>query len=180
MAFNFWRGIPTKLKRILTIAAFFLLSLIITIAGVLTPLTPSEADSLEKELKEIRENVSVQYIFGNNFMLCLAFFIPFVGPILGCYALYNTGVFIAADSITAKAHPLMSFFFLFIFPSTWLEFLSYSTAFAQSMWLSWRIIQRRGRKELVNTCILISLCAIMLLIAAIIEVAIFQALSPAS
>jgi len=53
LAYNFWRNAPTKIKRILTIAAFFLLSIIITVAGVLTPLSNEEASEIEKELEEI-------------------------------------------------------------------------------------------------------------------------------
>jgi len=328
---------------------------------VLTPLSLEEADEIEKELEEMRKNVNVQLIFGNNFMICLAMFAPIAGPIFGFYALYNTGVVIASESITltrnqtiiyaskdvyidedhsdaimddysglyvgrsttdkakrtllhfstsniptgaiitqaklklylsysdfdsqticayrltqtewdedsvtwnnyttnqawnnpggdytttngtstsvgtttgqwyewdvtdiaiytfnhldkrvhlllkyenetdsrnikvfnsrhqtsdkpilevtyytesalkSRLPPLMIFLFLFVFPFTWLEFLAYSIAFAQSAWLTWRIIQRRGKRELVNTCIFISICAVMLLIAAIIETAI--------
>jgi uncharacterized membrane protein SpoIIM required for sporulation len=69
---------------------------------------------------------------------------------------------------------LLVFAFLFAFPFTWLEFLAYSIAFAQSVWLTWSIIQHKGKKELVNTCVLISICAVMLVIAAIVEMAIIS------
>ena len=363
MAFNFWRNVPTKIKKILTIAAFFVLSIIITVAGVLTPPSLEEADVVARELEEIREDVNVQLVFGNNFMLCLAMFVPIAGPIFGSYVLHNTGVVIAADSVafarnqtviyvsknvyidenyperimddqsglyvgrsaTGKAErallnfsmsslpidaiitqaklklylsysssdsqtiwvyrltqtewdersvswnnyktnqawtnpggdytttngtstsveittgqwyewdvkdivvyafgnldkqvhlllkyknetgsknmkafnsmgqapnkpklevtyyteralkscipPIIIFLFLFAFPFTWLEFLAYSAAFAESVWLTWRIIQHKGKKELVNTCILISICAVMLLTAAIVEMAIIS------
>jgi len=174
LALDFWRKIPTRTKRILTIAAFLLLSIIITVAGVLTPLSASEASDLKQELDQIRENINVQFIFGNNFMVCLAMFVPVAGPTFGCYVLYNTGVVIAAESITEGLPPLMVFLSLFIFPFTWLEFLAYSTAFAESVWLTWRIIQRRGKSELVNACMLISICAVVLLAAAIIEIALIS------
>ena len=180
MALNIWRRFSTRIKRILIIASFFILSIILTIAGTLTPLSPSEAQNIKQELDEMRENISVQFIFGNNFLLCLSFFIPFVGPVFGCYVLYSTGVVIAADSVVAGVHPLLSLLLLFIFPFTWLEFLAYSTAFSQSVWLIWRIIQRKGKDELVNTCIVISICAVMLLVAAVIEMAVLNALSPVS
>lgn len=174
MAFNFWRNAPTKIKRILTIAAFFVLSIIITVAGVLTPLSHEEASEIEKELEEIQENINTQLIFGNNFMICLAMFVPVAGPIFGSYVLYNTGVVIAAASVVEGWPSLLVFLFLFAFPFTWLEFLAYSAAFAESIWLTWRIIQRKGKKELVNTCMLISICAVMLLTAAIVEMAIIS------
>jgi len=177
LALDFWKSATTRIKKILTIAAFFLLSLIITIAGVLTPLSPSEASDIKQELEQMRENISVQLIFGNNFMICLAMFIPVAGPVFGCYVLYSTGVVIAAESLSEGLPPLIVFLFLFAFPFTWLEFLAYSIAFAQSVWLTRRIIQHRGKRELVNTCILISICAVMLLIAAIIETALIAMLT---
>jgi uncharacterized membrane protein SpoIIM required for sporulation len=174
LAYNFWRNTPTKIKRILTIAAFFLLSIIITVAGILTPLSHEEASKIEKELEGIQENVNVQLIFGNNLMICLAMFVPIAGPIFGSYVLHNTGIVIAAMSVTEGLPPILVFALLFVFPFTWLEFLAYSIAFAQSVWLTWRIIQRKGKKELVNMCILISICAVMLLVAAIVEMAIIS------
>lgn len=172
------------MKRILAIGGFFLLSLIVTVAGVLTPLTSEEAAEISKELEDMRESVSnagafrgTALIFGNNFMLCLLFFIPVVGPFFGCHVLYSTGIVIAADSISAGVHPILSFLLLFFFPFTWLEFLAYSAAFSQSVWLTWRTIQRKWRRELLNTCIMISICAVILLVAAVIEMAIFQTLS---
>jgi len=174
LAFKFWNNAPTKIKRILTIATFFLLSIMITVAGALTPLSFEEANDLEQQLEEMRESINVQLIFGNNFMICLAMFIPIAGPIFGCYVLYNTGVVIAAQSITQGLSPLIVFVFLFVFPFTWLEFLAYSVAFAESFWLTWRITQRKGKKELVNACLLISICAVTLLAAAIIEMALIS------
>lgn len=174
MTFNFWRNAPTKIKRILTIVAFFFLSIIITVVGVLTPLGPEEASEIKKELEELRGNINVQLIFGNNFMLCLVMFVPIAGPIFGLYVLYSTGVVIAAASIAEGLPSLIVFLFLFAFPFTWLEFLAYSIAFAQSVWLTWRIIRHKSKRELVNTCIFISICAVMLLIAAIIEIAIIS------
>jgi len=153
---------------------FFLLSIIITVAGTLTPLSLEEANEIEQQLEEMRESINVQLIFGNNFMICLAMFIPIAGPIFGCYVLYNTGIVIAAESITQGLSPLIIFVFLFVFPFTWLEFLAYSVAFAESVWLVWRIVQHNGKKEIVNACILISICAVTLLAAAIIEMALIS------
>lgn len=171
MTLNFWNNFPSKIKRILTIVIFFFISSIITIAGVLTPLSLSDARDIEQEFDQITANVSAELIFGNNFMICLVMFIPVVGPIFGGYALYSTGVVIAAQSITAGLPPLAVFLSIFIFPVVWLEFLAYSTALAESFWLFWRIFHRKIKRELVNACILISICAVILLVGAIIEMA---------
>ena len=171
MVLNLWKNFPSKTKRILTILAFFLLSLVITIAGIFAPLSYDEANEIYQELEKTRQNISVQLIFGNNFMICLIMFVPVVGPIFGGYALYNTGVGITAQSVIKRFPPLAAFFSLFIFPFAWFEFIAYSTALAESFWMIWRIFHRKIKKELVNVCILISICALMLLAAAIIEMA---------
>lgn len=184
MAFNFWIRASTKIKRILTIVAFFSLSIIIAVAGILTPLSDEDVNTLGKGLDETQENVSalplvqqVSFIFGNNFMICLAGFVPMAGAIFECYVLYSTGVVITAYS-TYKNYPspLLIFLSLFFLPFTWLEFLAYSTAIAESFWLTWRIIKHRGEEEIKNACILISICAVMLLVAAIMEAAIIASL----
>jgi len=180
LAYNFWRNTPTKIKRILTIAAFFLLSLIITVAGILTPLGEEDANILGGQLDDTQQTIDnlpemqqVSFIFGNNFMICLAGFVPIIGSAFECYVLYSTGVVISAYSAykNVQTSPLLLFFLLFILPFTWLEFLAYSIAMTESFWLIWRIIQRKGKREIRNACILLSLCAVMLLVAAIIEAA---------
>ena len=177
MRLSFWQTFPPRIKRIITVVAFFFLTIIIAIAGALTPLSREDASSISDELERLRQNVSVQYIFGNNLMLCLVMFVPIAGPIFGGYVLYNTGVVIAAESMVNDLPALITFFTLFIFPFTWLEFFAYSTAFAESFWLIRRIIQRRGRREIVIACIFISICAVLLLVGAIIEIALIGALT---
>jgi hypothetical protein len=108
-------------------------------------------------------------IFQNNFAICLVSFIPVGGTIFGYYVLYNTGTYIAAESISNGLPPLVVILFLFIFPFTWLEFLAYSTALSESFLLIWRIIKGKGKKELVNTGILIAICAALLALGAVIE-----------
>jgi len=178
LTLKFWLELSSKGKRIVTIIIFFLLSIIATIAGVLTPLTSEEAQSLNRELEKVRENVTVQYIFGNNFMMCLVRFIPFLGPILGLYALYNTGVYVAASSIATGFHPIIGFLSLLILPIFWLEFLAYSIAFAESVWLIMKTAQGKLKSELPKTCILIAICAGILITAAIIEIILISAFTP--
>ena len=180
MAYNFWRNTPTKIKRILTVAAFFVLSIIMTVAGILTPLGEEDVNILGGQLDDTQQTIDnlpemqqVSFIFGNNFMICLAGFVPIIGSAFECYVLYSTGVVISAYSVyeNVQMSPLLLFFLLFLFPFTWLEFLAYSIAMTESFWLAWRIIQRKGKREIRNVCILMSICAVMLLVAAIIEAA---------
>jgi hypothetical protein len=187
LVLNIWREFPTKIKRVLTILMFFLFSIAVTIAGVLTPLTTEETTEIGKELEQLQEDISTAslfrgatLIFGNNFILCLSFFVPFAGPLFGCYVLYSTGIVIAAQSISEGINPSLAFLALFIFPFTWMEFFAYSTALAESAWLSWHLIKRNWRRELVNACIMISICAVTLLMAAFIEMAIILAFTKPS
>jgi uncharacterized membrane protein SpoIIM required for sporulation len=183
MVLDFWKYSSSRTKRVLTIIGFLFLSLIVTVAGVLTPLSSEEANAISKETEETRKTFEsmhgvqrTAFVFGNNFMISLIMFVPVVGPIFGCYVLYSTGVVIAADSIAANMNPLLYFVLLFVFPFAWLEFIAYSVALAGSFWLTWRIIQRRFRSEIVTTCRFISICAVTLLLAAVIEIAIIALL----
>jgi hypothetical protein len=179
MAFQFWQTSSSRTKRILTIGAFFVVAFVVTSVGVLTPLSVEDANSINQDIEQLRENISVQYVFGNNLMLCLPMFIPFVGPIFGLWVMYNTGIAIAAETIAAspQVSPLLTFLMLFIFPFTWMEFISYSTGFAESVWLIRRGMQGRGRREIKNAATLIAIVAVILLFAAIIEVALILALN---
>ena len=180
MTISLWRTSSSRNKRIITIVAFFLLSIFVTSIGALTPLSHDEAKTLDDDLRQIRQNVSVQYIFGNNFLICLLMFVPIAGPIFGFYALYNTGVVISAESIIQGVPSLLVFSSLLIFPFAWLEFLSYSTALAESFWLIQRARKGLGRRELKNAAILIAIVAIMLLIAAAIETILILYTTPSS
>jgi len=179
LAARYWKTASSRTKRILTIVAFLIIAIIVTSIGAVTPLSNQEADSINHELNKTRENASVQYIFGNNLMICLLMFVPIVGPILGMWVLYNTGLVIAAESMLPSMHgipPLLVLFTLLVFPFAWLEFLSYSTAFAESVWLVRRIQQGRTRRELRNAAILIAIVTVALLLAAIIEMAMIMLL----
>ena len=153
-----------------------------TVAGTLTPLSTEKAAEINQELNKTQELVrevdlfrGTTMIFGNNFVLCFIFFVPIFGIIFGFSVLYSTGVVIAAECISSEVPPLLGLFSLFIFPFTWLEFLAYSAALAQSVWLIYRTIQGAWKKELINTCIMVSICAVILLAAAAIEMVMIKA-----
>jgi hypothetical protein len=151
--------------------AFLLLSVFVTSVGALTPLSREDANSLNNELEQVRQNVSVQYIFGNNLLICLVMFVPIVGPIFGLWAMYNTGVVIAAEGIVQGVPSLLILSSLLILPFAWLEFISYSTALAESVWLIQRARRGTIRREIKNAAVLVAIVAVMLLIGATIETA---------
>ena len=91
------------------------------------------------------------FLIGNNFMICLLMFIPIFGPSLGFYALFNTGVVINAISIAENYPSGLVFTALFLTPVAWIEYVAYSTALSESIWLFKRFLEKRGKSELKIT-----------------------------
>lgn len=176
MILDIWRNASPKRKRIYSAIAIFVIALIITIIGSLVPVDAQEANQINDELNQAvaslgEEGVLTQFIFGNNFIICLLMFIPVLGPLLGFYALFNTGMVVSAIA-TAEGYPLfLVFFSLALTPVFWLEFAAYSIAISESIWLFRRILQGRGWRELKNACIFVSICAVLLFLGAVIETA---------
>jgi len=158
---------------------FFLISILVSCIGVLAPLSKQDADQINQEIVDMRNNATAQNIFENNLLICLAMFIPIFGPILGFYALFNSGVAIHAQVMSNPSlsgiSPIVAFFSDFVLPVIWLEFIAYSTAFAESFWLIRRAMQGLLKKELKNLVILIAISALLLLVGAIIEEALIKA-----
>jgi hypothetical protein len=181
----FWKASSSRRKRFLVVGVSFLLLLVVAAAGALTPMSQQQAEEENNSLNETRRQVlnttlvsGTLYIFRNNFMISLITFIPFVGPFFGAIVMYNTGLAIGAETYAASlnASPALVLLYLFLYPFTWMEFLAYSIALSESIWLAWSIIRRRAKSELVNTLILILFCMIMLVAAAFIEMAIIKSL----
>jgi hypothetical protein len=140
------------------------------------PINAQEAEQISSDLDQTVNSLSengalMQYIFGNNFFICLLMFVPIVGPILGCYILFNTGNVIGAIAIAGNYPLIVAFVALFLTPVAWLEFAAYSVSMSESIWLFRRILQGRGKREFKNACLFITICAVLLLVGAITETA---------
>ena len=174
MICNVWNNSSPKRKRLLSALIILVLAILVTASGMLIPINQEEAELISNNLNQTVSSLSqeggiVQFIFGNNFMICLLMFIPILGPLLGFYALFNTGIVINAISI-AEGYPAgLVFVALFLTPIAWIEYAAYSTAISESVWLFKRLLQKRARSEFKITSIFISICAILLLLGAIIE-----------
>jgi hypothetical protein len=151
--------------------------MIATSIGVLTPLSKTDADQKNQQVENLRNAASAQSILENNLIICLMMFIPIFGPVFGLYALYNSGVYIEAQVIATSlgVPPLLALLTEFLLPVIWLEFIAYSTAFAESFWLIRRSMQGLFKKEIKNAAILIAISALLLLVGAIIEIALIKA-----
>jgi len=176
VALTFGRGFSSKVKRIIVILLFFLIAIAATLAGVLTPLSAQEIDDRNSQLSGLQQDIKnltiverTGAILKNNLVICLLMFVPVGGPVFGLYALYNTGVFIAAQSLSYGAPPVLVLLLLFVFPFTWLEFAAYSTALSESFWFIRRILQGHVVRELKNTGILILISMGLLALGAVVE-----------
>ena len=171
---SFWRNASSKRKRFYSIILIFIIAVIITVIGSFTPVSHQDALTISNDLNATlntnkSSNTLTQYIFFNNFKICLLMFIPIIGPILGFGILYNTGIALGAIS-SVQGYPVaVDLLSLVLTPVFWLEFTAYSAAIATSIWLTRRLIQRRWL-ELKNTAILIGICAGILIMGAIVEV----------
>lgn len=179
MILDFWINASSRRKRILSTIAVLIIALMITVLGSLMPMDPQEAEQINSALDQTVTSLSengalMQFIFGNNFFICLLMFVPIVGPLLGCYILFNTGTVIGAIA-TAGGYPLtIALIALFLTPVAWLEFVAYSVSMGESVWLFRRILQGRGKREFKNACFFVTICAVLLLVGAITETALLS------
>lgn len=170
---KWWTNTSTHRKRLLSIIAVFVVSIIVVALGTTVPIDANEADQISEDLNQTVDLMSqqgalLQYIFGNNLFICLLMFIPLIGPFIGIFILFNTGTVLEAVATSMGIPPLLAFVLTFI-PIGIIEFMAYSIGMAQSVWLFWRSITRRGLRELRVTCIFITICAVVLLLGAIAE-----------
>jgi hypothetical protein len=175
MRFNlpFWHNASPKRKRIYSILLVFLVAVLALLIGTLTTLSHSQAqyisDTLNQTLNQNRaNNTLIQHIFLNNFLICLLMFIPLAGAGLGLYILYDTGVALNAIA-SIQGYPVyLGILDLVATPIFWIEFAAYAIAMAESVWLFRRLLQGRWG-ELKWTAISIGVCALLLIVGAVIE-----------
>jgi len=169
----FWRNASSKQKRIYLILIVFVIAFALTAIGSYVPLSHSDSQSIYNDVNNTVNShkgfVSLtKYIFLNNFSICLLMFVPFIGPIVGMFIIFDTGIALGAISTVKGYPPVIALISEVILPIFWLEFLAYSVAMAEGIWLSRRLMQRRWF-ELKNTAILICICAAILIGSAALE-----------
>jgi len=174
----FWRNASSKRKRIYSIIFIFIIASILTVIGAYIPVSSQDAQTISNQLNSTlnthkANGTLTEYIFLNNFEICLIMFIPIIGPVLGFIILFDTGTALGAIA-SVQGYPVaLGLISLVLTPVFWLEFTAYSTAIAESIWLFRRITQFRWRmikRELKNCGILIGICAAILIVGAIVEV----------
>jgi hypothetical protein len=170
---SFWKSASIKRKRVYSLLFIFLLSVVVTFAGTLMPLSDETAHVLSDSVNQIVEkndtlsSLSVA-IFVNNFLLCLPMFIPVFGALFGMFVLFSTGMGINALSMVQGIPTSIAFLSLMITPIFWIEFASYSLGMTESIWSFRRFTQKRWA-YLAWTAIFIGITAVLLAIGAIVE-----------
>ncbi len=162
------------MKRFYSFLFIFIVAVLAVAIGSLIPLNAQDADTISQQLNqtlaEHQANDSLtQYIFLNNFQICLLMFVPIIGPALGMLILFQTGVALSAISMSQGFPVVLGWLSLVVTPVFWLEFVAYSIAMTASIWLFRRLMQHRWR-ELKWTAIAIGICAALLAIGAVVEV----------
>lgn len=170
---QFWRNASSKRKRIYLIIIVFIIAFALTAIGSYVPLSHSDAQEIYNRVNgTVTSHKSfgslTGYIFLNNFSICLLMFIPFIGPIVGMFIIFDTGIALGAISLIKGYPPVVALISEVILPIFWLEFIAYSVAMAEAIWLSRRLTQHRWF-ELKNTAILIGICAAILAGSAALE-----------
>jgi hypothetical protein len=170
---SFWTKASTKRKRLYSLLFIFVMSVVVTYAGTLVPLSTEDATTIYNQVNQtlIENNDFASLtgaIFVNNFSLCLIMFIPVAGAVFGFFTLFSTGTAIGAISMIQGFPAILQLLLLMITPIFWLEFVSYSVGMTESIWLFRRLTQRRWR-ELKWTAIAIGITAGLLAIGAVVE-----------
>jgi len=171
--FSFWTTASSRRKRIYSVLFVLIAGFIAVAIGSFIPISSSSAHDIYNQLNQtVSQNVQngtiTQYIFLNNFRICLIFFIPIFGPIFGAVSFITTGYYIGAEAKVQGIPPLLYVGLEPLSPIFWLEFTAYSIAIAESVWLLRRLMQQRFG-ELKNLLICIGICAALLAVGAVIE-----------
>ncbi len=167
----------------------FLLAVLATIVGFMIPVSQSEAQIISDQLNQTvtqgtQNGTLIPDIFLNNYRLCLLMFIPLAGAALGLGILFFTGQAFravleiqasggaaaassaAAANMTASAAILTLVMIALVFL---LEYVSYTIAMTESVWLFRRLLQNKWKGELKYLLIFIGTVTAFLIIGAVVE-----------
>jgi len=170
---SFWTKASIRRKRIYTFLFVLVAAIVLTAIGSLIPISHNTAtqiyDQLNQTVSQEKASGTVpQFIFLNNFRICLIMFIPIVGPTFGVISFASTGYNLGGISQTLGIPSFIYFLAELLNPIFWIEFTAYSIALSESIWLFRRLMQKRYG-ELKNAAILIGVCAALLAVGAIVE-----------
>jgi hypothetical protein len=182
---QFWLTASPRRKRIYSTGFILLLAVLATIAGTLVPISQQDAQVISDQLNQtVTQGTSggtlIPDIFINNFSLCLLMFIPLAGLGIGLFILFSTGMAFRAvfeiqaanglsGASTSNINPSTAILGLVLIGAVFLlEYVSYTIAMTESVWLFRRMMQKRW-SELKITAAVIGVVALLLIIGAVVE-----------
>ena len=185
MNLSIWKNASPRRKRIYSLLVVLILAVLVTIIGMLIPVSTQEAQLISDQLNQTvtqgkANGTLIPDIFLNNFSLTLLMFVPLAGFAIGMFILFNTGqafraVFeLQAASGAATATPDIqastAILALVLIGAVFLlEYVSYTIGMTESIWLFRRIMQHRWKGELKYLAIFIGIAALLLIVGAIVE-----------
>ena len=158
-----------QISRRSAVAIIFIIQILTTLVGANSQIDASEARDIVKSQEEMVPYVGLSGIFGNNFMHALITFTPVFGPVWAGYVLFSTGRIFAAFGSVKGINPNLLLGITLLLPHAWLEYLAYALAVSQSIWLILMARQHQFRAEVKNLYKMVTVCALLLLLAAFIE-----------
>lgn len=149
-------------------------------AGAFFPLGDEEGLELQRRLESLDESGLELGIFSNNVLVALLGAIPFAGPPLAGYIVFNTGRFLGW--LSAQLGLPAGLMLAIMLPLTiltgygLLEFLGYGLAVAESLTLSYYMARRREllRRELRMLPLALGVSALFLALGAVLEAALIR------
>ncbi len=136
-------------------------------------MTPVDAESARQMVEDFRELVaginSASDIFLNNFAISLLMIIPVLGPIIGAWIVYNTGLIISSFASIEGINVILILILPVLTIYGILEFIGYGTMMSESILLIYAIRKKGLRHELKILPIIIVISAGVLGLAAVIE-----------
>lgn len=152
------------------------------LAGIFSPMSDEEGREIQKILEGLNEENLELEIFSNNMMIALLGMIPFAGPPLTGYIVFNTGRFLGWTSarmgIPTEIMITLTLIVILAMGYGILELLGYGLAVTESLTVSYYTVHKRQllRKELRILLIVIALSALLLALGAVIEATLVKSL----
>jgi hypothetical protein len=170
----------TKRERLLWFFIVFEFLVIVTMIGAGQPVPAPSASTMVNGL-----NASIPYssgteaiaisIFKNNYMLALLMAIPLAGPVMATYVSFNTGYMMSAQAVVYSQQYQIAFtginrfIGIMVTPVFWMEFVCYSAAVLESIYLLQSLFTRNFGRELIRAIIVIIGITVILFISAQVE-----------
>jgi len=131
--------------------------------------TPNAANQTQQHINTIRQTITPQSIFLNNFLVSIPAIIPVAGPILFGRVWINTGITIGQLARSYSESPLVYVIGVYV-PVGIIESMAYSVIITESLFLTFALGKGTIKERLKNqTWKSLMLYVALLVIAAIVE-----------